>query len=261
MKSTLFLFGFTILISSQLYAQHRNAHAHNDYEHKRPLFDALENGFTSFEADIHLINGELIVAHDYPTEIDTSRTLATLYLDPMLKLSTENSGRIYKGYPHQVYLLIDIKSEANETWQKLRKELENYEQILSRIGQERAIKIIISGNRPIDLILKETNPPAFLDGRPADLEKRIPSEKMPWISENYFKVIGSFNMGMPTDLQLIKIKTLVEKAHAENKKVRLWASPDKREIWEALLTCGVDFINADDLEGLQEFLTEHNKSH
>ena len=209
MKSNFFLLGVTLLITSQLYAQHHNAHAHNDYEHKRPLFDALENGFTSFEADIYLIDGDLIVAHDYPTEIDKTRTLASLYLEPLLKLSTENGGRIYKDYPHQVYLLIDIKSEANETWQKLRKELENYEQILSRIDQERAIKIIISGNRPIDLILQETNPPAFLDGRPADLDKGIPSEKMPWISENYFKVIGSLNMGMPTDLQLIKIKTLV----------------------------------------------------
>src|SRR5436190_12307328 len=26
-------------------------HAHNDYEHKRPLFDALDHGFCSVEAD------------------------------------------------------------------------------------------------------------------------------------------------------------------------------------------------------------------
>ena len=30
------------------------AHAHNDYEHTRPLLDALECGFGSIEADIHL---------------------------------------------------------------------------------------------------------------------------------------------------------------------------------------------------------------
>jgi len=34
-----------------------NAHAHNDYLHKNPLFDALKNGFTSVEVDIHLLNG------------------------------------------------------------------------------------------------------------------------------------------------------------------------------------------------------------
>ena len=35
------------------------AHAHNDYEHARPLHDALEHGFWSVEADIYLVDGEL----------------------------------------------------------------------------------------------------------------------------------------------------------------------------------------------------------
>ncbi|MEU9588105.1 hypothetical protein AB0D70_32420, partial [Streptomyces werraensis] len=34
------------------------AHAHNDYEHDRPLLDALDHGFTSVEADIYLVDGE-----------------------------------------------------------------------------------------------------------------------------------------------------------------------------------------------------------
>src|SRR5690349_20625285 len=37
-------------------------HAHNDYEHPHPLFDALAQGFCSVEADIHLVNGHLLVA-------------------------------------------------------------------------------------------------------------------------------------------------------------------------------------------------------
>jgi len=40
------------------------AHAHNDYLHKNPLFDALDNGFTSVEVDVHLLRGNLYVAHD-----------------------------------------------------------------------------------------------------------------------------------------------------------------------------------------------------
>jgi len=38
------------------------AHAHNDYEHTRPLFDALEHGFCSIEPDIWLVDGKLLVA-------------------------------------------------------------------------------------------------------------------------------------------------------------------------------------------------------
>jgi hypothetical protein len=40
------------------------AHAHNDYEHRRPLLDALSHGFTGVEADIYLVDGKLLVAHN-----------------------------------------------------------------------------------------------------------------------------------------------------------------------------------------------------
>ena len=36
-----------------------NAFSHNDYEHERPLFDALDLGFNCVEADLWLIAGEL----------------------------------------------------------------------------------------------------------------------------------------------------------------------------------------------------------
>ena len=58
------------------------AHAHNDYEHDRPLYDALDHGFTSVEADIHLVDGQLHVAHD-SDEITPNRTLRSLYLEPL----------------------------------------------------------------------------------------------------------------------------------------------------------------------------------
>ena len=35
----------------------RQAHAHNDYEHPRPLLDALDHGFCSVEADVFLTDG------------------------------------------------------------------------------------------------------------------------------------------------------------------------------------------------------------
>ena len=40
-----------------------NAHAHNDYLHERPLFEALDLGFNSVEADIFLVDGQLLVGH------------------------------------------------------------------------------------------------------------------------------------------------------------------------------------------------------
>src|SRR5256885_4523438 len=57
-----------------------HAHAHNDYEHPRPLLDALDCGFLSVEADVFLVNGQLLVAHDRE-KTSPQRTLQSLYLD------------------------------------------------------------------------------------------------------------------------------------------------------------------------------------
>src|SRR4051812_48862087 len=59
-----------------------HAHAHNDYEHPRPLLDALDCGFCSVEADVHLVGGRLLVAHD-AAHLRPARTLQSLYLDPL----------------------------------------------------------------------------------------------------------------------------------------------------------------------------------
>src|SRR5262249_28110050 len=67
----------------------RHAHAHNDYEHKRPLFDALECRFCSVEADVWLVDGKLLVAHDR-NQVKPERTLQSLYLDPLRERARRN---------------------------------------------------------------------------------------------------------------------------------------------------------------------------
>ena len=74
------------------------AHAHNDYEHTRPLLDALDHGFASVEADIHLVDGQLLVAHDRKS-VKPERTLEALYLDPLRERVRKNGGRVYRGGP------------------------------------------------------------------------------------------------------------------------------------------------------------------
>src|SRR5713226_4549315 len=89
------------------------AHAHNDYEHARPLLDALDHGFCSVEADIYLVEGKLLVAHDR-NKIQPERTLQALYLDPLRERVRQNGGRVYRGGP-SLTLLIDVKSDAEKT--------------------------------------------------------------------------------------------------------------------------------------------------
>jgi len=48
-------------------------HAHNDYHHARPLFDALAHGVCSLEADVFLVDGELLSGHSR-SELQLKRT-------------------------------------------------------------------------------------------------------------------------------------------------------------------------------------------
>src|SRR5687767_12337880 len=86
------------------------AHAHNDYEHDGLLFDARDGGFTSVEADVWLVDGELRVAHDLAGTLP-GRTLRSLYLQPLAELVRANGGHVYPRWRGSFQLLVDIKSD------------------------------------------------------------------------------------------------------------------------------------------------------
>ena len=50
-----------------------------------------------------------------------------------------------------------------------------------------------------------------------------------------------------------KLKSLVEKAHAQKRLIRFWAIPDDANGWKTLADAGIDLINTDDLAGLRGF--------
>src|SRR6266853_1825916 len=126
-----------------------NVHAHNDYEHKRPLFDALDQGFCSVEADIYLVDGKLLVDHER-SQVRPERTLQTLYLDPLRERVKKNSGHVYPNGT-EFTLLIDLKSDWRQIYPALREVLKQYADMLvsfhDGIKQTNAIIAIITGDR------------------------------------------------------------------------------------------------------------------
>ena len=233
------------------------AHAHNDYEHERPLLDALDNGFCSVEADVWLVDGELLVAHDRD-KVKKGRTLQSLYLDPLNERVTKNNGRVYRDGP-QVTLLIDFKSPANPTYQALKRVLKSYENMLTRfengVIHNGAIVVIISGNRPFDQMRGESFRFAGIDGRLSDLKNLPPKDFMPLISDNWknhFKWRGD---GAIADNELKKLRETIKQVQAEGRRIRFWGSPDVPESWKIQRELGADLINTDNLNGLSKYLS------
>lgn len=235
----------------------RNGFAHNDYIHKHPLFDALENGFNNVEADIFLKHGKLIVAHIFPY-FKSHSTLELLYLKPLSERISKNYGHVFAGYTSPLILMIDIKTNADKTYKALKPLLEKYRPILSGCENGkvvyRAVTIVLSGNKPYALLENEQNRLAFID---EDLRK-MPSDSagnnvFAMASCKYSNVIKWNGKNTMPNIERKKLLAFVAMAHKIGAKVRLWASPEKKEVWNELLSCGVDLINTDQLVNFKNY--------
>jgi hypothetical protein len=233
---------------------HTKAHAHNDYEHDRPLFDALQNGFNSVEADVHLKDGLLLVAHNKPTS--RSEQLGKLYLQPLDSLLKVHHGSVYSKTPATFYLMIDIKTDGQKTYKAIREALNAFPRLKCQ-GVKCPVKIFLSGERQVSLMMADGYDGLSIDGRPSDLEKGYSAEWMPVISDNYSKWSSWDGKSFPATKDLQRIKDLAARVHAEGKKLRLWAIPDDSLSWRELSNAGVDLINTDHLEALNLYLTQH----
>lgn len=244
------------------------AHAHNDYEHYRPLDDALDHGFTSVEVDVWLVDGELLVAHDLE-DVDPDRTLDSLYLQPLAERVREHGGRVHPGHDGEFQLLIDLKSDAEPTYAAVHAALWSHKRMLTlffgdRATQPGAVTAVISGNRPLETMQEQRLRVAGYDGRLVDLGSGLSRSVMPLVSDNWTNHFAWTGDGpMPAD-QRAQLQEIVESAHADGYRVRFWATPDvpgpaRTAVWQALLDAGVDHINTDDLAGLEAFLRNQDR--
>jgi hypothetical protein len=241
------------------------AHAHNDYEHERPLLDALDHGFTSVEADVWLVGGELLVAHDL-AQVQPDRTLESLYLEPLRRRIAANGGAVYPGWRESFQLLIDVKSEAETTYAAVDRALRDHAGMMTKFVRNKHISrgpvtAVISGNRTLATMQRQDIRYAGYDGRLTDLGSGLSRAVMPLVSDNWTRNFTWQGEGqMPAD-ERRKLHRIVDEAHDAGYRVRFWATPDqpgpaREALWSELLEAGVDHINTDDLGGLQAFLEQ-----
>ena len=253
------LFSCVCFLSTAQVTPLPNAHSHNDYERVNPLKDALVNGFTSVEADVLYIYGRLFVGHNMPDKKRHGlKQLHKQYLKPLYKRYKKNGGYIYPNYEQPFYLWIDIKFESKKAYKKLREQLYAFREMLTYYenGQlhQGKVLVVLSGERPFKELLEDPLQLMTLDGRPEDLSKDYPSHLMPFISENASKVAGEEDYEKVGVEEFQRVKTFIDKTHAQGKKTRLWATPEDEVLWKQLLEMGIDLINTDDLPRLRRFL-------
>jgi hypothetical protein len=239
------------------------AHAHNDYEHPRPLLDALDHRFGSVEADIYLVGDQLLVAHD-PEDLDPARTLESLYLDPLAARVRAHHGRVYRGERRSLQLLVDIKTEGAATYLELDRHLRRHKHLFTTYAHGRvrpgAVTVVVSGDRAARApMAAQSTRLAFYDGRLTDLGTSAPASFVPLISDNWTLNFTWQGVGAFPEAERSKLRDIVGAAHGRGQRVRFWATPDlpgaaRDAVWGELLAAGVDHLNTDDLPGLEAFL-------
>lgn len=228
-----------------------NAHSHNDYEQDTPFYKAYNAGFGSIEADIFLIKGRLIVAHD-TDEVKKNRSLADYYLKPLAAFVQTNNGKPYADAGKKLQMLIDIKTGADSTVDSLIALLKTFPQLINNS----AIQWVITGNRPPASTF--TSYPSFIwfdalafeDYQLAALQRIV-------MASDDFKTYSAWdgNGNIPA-ADLAKLNAAIAKWHTLHKKVRFWDAPDNANAWQQFMALGVDYINTDNIRPLAAFLNK-----
>lgn len=158
-------------------------HSHNDYKRRIPLFEALASGCISIEADVHLVDGDLLVGH-HSRGLKATHSLRKMYLEPLQRmLESRNPGPLnatdresWRGIfgkdPKQtVVLLVDHKGDGEKVFAEVNKQLQPLrvmDYLTHWNGSDkvsRPLTIVATGKAPFGSImgLSETHRDVFWD--------------------------------------------------------------------------------------------------
>lgn len=253
-KSLIVFSGVLFLITSPLVAQYRKQiHSHNDYRQLVPFYQAYSQRATSIEADLFYKDGALLIGHDIE-DLSKDATFDEMYVQPLVKIFKQNGGKAWKDSDEKLTLLVELKSATEPTLTAVRKLLEKYPEVFNPEKNTNAANVVITGNipKPADF----SKYPKFIsfDGVFRDYTPEELS-RVAMISVPFYEYAHWNGKGAMTAPQKISVQGAIDAAHAMNKPIRFWASPDGVTAWNTLHYMGVDIINTDKVEQCSDYFS------
>lgn len=230
------------------------------FETAKDIYSTFTQGVVHYEAEIMYIYGEVYVAKTMPDSATHSLpTFRSAYLMPIYSQYKKNQGKVHPEYDDEMYLFLHIKYDPKKTYHKIWEQLSPYNEILTyrkgNVWQEGKLKIIFVGDAPMKMFQQERVGFASAQGTIADIDKEYDNKIMPLIGIDFEKDLDWNGVGkMPFD-QFLKFKETIKKVHDQGKKVRVYNCPEDENIWEVMLTSGIDMISASDAERFSKFLS------
>lgn len=260
------IFSLLICFTSKIYTQKIAekvipvAHAHNDYNKRKPLIDALKYGFMSMEIDVFAHKNKLKLAH-VGLFLNVRKIIEEVYFEPLAKI-LDNKEWVYSSYHEPLELMVDFKTNSKETLPLLLKAIEPYKEHFTFYTNNkihnRPLKLVISGSgfqynqvENLDTIF------VFLDGSVNNCEQNFPNKLLARGSANYkshFSWKGKKEMSKES---LEKLKEYVKIGKNCDKKIRFYGMKHRKAIWKVFLDEGVGWINIDKKKKFANFY--HNE--
>ncbi|MEM9692847.1 MAG: hypothetical protein AAGA56_09905 [Myxococcota bacterium] len=225
------------------------AHAHNDYEHDRPLEDALARGFRSVEVDIHQRGDDLVVSH---IGLFVHGTLRELYLDPLQRRMRDRGSVFGDGRPFTLW--IDLKGGGDRMRDALVALLWRYSMLADASAP---MTVILTGDRAKASWVSLLPPRARHRDANAMTTPARPELKGDryWTHyaleyRRYFSWDGD---GAIPAVERAALRCMVRRAHEAGRPIRLYATPETADFWRVAEEEGVDYLHVDDFDAFARF--------
>ena len=250
MKKLVFI-GLTALLSCQLLFAQKNAKpiisSHN-FTSNTELWESIGNGVINYQADVMYIYGKLFVTALMPDSAGHKLpTLTDAYLYPLYNQFKKNNGEILQGYPEEIFLILKFSNQPVQIYKQLAAEMRPFSDMLSykteAAEHKGKLKILIKDKEYLDKI--NAIKPGFLSlvGNLSDMDKNIDPEKMPLIEVEFSEITSWKGTGTIPFEDFMKIKEIVAKVHAQNKKISITNCPSSKTIADLIQSSKADFIN------------------
>lgn len=234
------------------------SHAHNDYAHRKPLLDALDQGFQSIEIDVFPRGRKLKVAH-IPGFLWLKKDIERLYIKPFARRFRHNPEA---WQARRVIFMVDIKEKPARCYALMQQITAKYPDLFHRQGHTdgKPLEILFSGAKPWDEVLADTSGLFALDGNPGHAsDHRFSHLKMPRVSSAYSSHFTWRGEGAMPEKERAELRRLVALAHDNGRQIRFWAMPQHPNVWAVFAEMGVDWLNIDDLKGYAAWTRQNGK--
>ena len=247
------------MLAGRLAAQDVCIHSHNDYRQIAPFHLAYAQRAASIEADVFALDhpDTLLVGHDR-IDLLTPLSFEEAYIKPLVALFGKNNNRAWKDSGKRLILMVDLKTPANPTLNRLIALLSRYPEVFDASVNPLAVQIVITGHTPDAKEFGSYPAFVFFDGSRFDYTPEQ-LERIAMISLNFADYSRWNGKGSMVSREYAHVVEAIRQAHALGKPVRFWGTPDGTTSWQTFYSIGVDYINTDRPDACAAFFRDYQK--